>query len=143
MSLKAGRSCSEDGKRAGGRGTLDGAKTGLGSPIGSDVGCGGTVWGQWCLAQGLAKPWERARALRVTTGAQSERRCGGPSPVSPRLRGGDSSAIWSDLGPSQWAQISAGAWEGPTGSWPGRGLSALRWAVGPKRKEEGGREGGR
>lgn len=45
MSLKAGRSCSEDGKRAGGRGMLDGARTGLVSPIGSDVACEGTVWG--------------------------------------------------------------------------------------------------
>lgn len=47
MSLKAGRSCSEDGKRAGGRGTLDGAKTGLGSPIGSDVGGPFGVDGAW------------------------------------------------------------------------------------------------
>ena len=122
---------------------LDGAETGLASPVGSDVVCGGTVWGRWCLAQGLAEPWEHARALGVTTGAQSERRCDGPCPVAPRLRGGDSSTAWSDLGPAQWAQVSAEAWEGPAGSWPDQGLSALQWAVGPKRKEEGGREGGR
>ena len=63
----AGWSCSEHGKRARGWGVLDGAETGLASPVGSDVGCGGTVWGRWCLAQGLAEPWERARALGVTT----------------------------------------------------------------------------
>lgn len=43
-SFKAGRSCcKKDGERGPGKGVPSGAKTGLASPVGSDVGCEGTV----------------------------------------------------------------------------------------------------
>lgn len=128
--------------RGPGRGVLSGAETGLASPVGSDVGCGGTVWGRWCLAQGVGQ------AVGPYTCTRSDHRRVQPEavwahPCLSQGQGGDCSTVWSDPGRLSGPRSQLG---------PGRvqqraGLTGVcrlfpDWGCGSKEKG-GGRKGRR